>query len=834
MNHFWQGKWYSDEELSAQIERLPILIAETLVKPWSLEAVLRTSSAFAERLRSDKALQTRLEKILRDAGEMLPEDSFNDLAKEIADFLSVENLKTKVIRELGDESPFEMRRIRHDRSVFESWAPLGFLVHVAPNNVFSVAALSAIEGLLTGNINLVKTSADSSLFTQVFFEEFFQSDETNELQNFVMVSRLSSRKQDLIQAILQQADGLAAWGGEEAISSLRKQLPSTARMIAWGHRLSFAYIAKNQQSEKSVVEQLAFDICALDQQACSSPQCVYLETEQTSDLADFAVRLSEALQKVSPQVPRREPSDAEAAEITVVVEKQKILRSLEQGDLIAGSSGEWRILIDHRPALMASPLYRTIWLKPLPADKIIQTLRPLRGYLQSVGLASDVAQFPSLTRAFQAAGALRIRPLGKMIDSYSGEPHDGEYALSRYCRRISVEGDQRLNGISTFSQIMPQPQRLFQSAVMDKQQFQSMEVAEESSHLFFKSGGSTGTPKISVFTYSDYHRQMRCAAEGLYAAGLDPLNDRCMNLFFGGGLYGGFISFFSVLEAMEAKQFPMSAHFDWPLVIDMILKYKVNVLLGMPSYLLQLFAQGGKRLAKAGVVKKVFYGGEHFTQAQKVYLRREFGVEVIRSASYGSVDAGPLGYQCEHCEGSVHHLHGELQQLEIVKLETDEPVCENEIGRLLFTSKVRSGQTLQRYEIGDIGRWVSGDCHCGRQSRRFELLGRHGDVFRAGGSYLNFRKWEKILSEDLAYTGEFQVVLKKNGFFDEAEIRFQETPSLPGLYVMETLLAGDPDLKELVHGEKSLVLSATATKQSEFERTGGSGKLIRVIDRREP
>jgi phenylacetate-coenzyme A ligase PaaK-like adenylate-forming protein len=832
MNHFWQGHWFNDEQLTEKLQALPQTIADTLLQPWELESVLVTANLFSERLRTDLALQAKFEKVLRENNEILPEDSITALCQELADFLSLTNLREKVRRELKEETPFETHRIRFDQAVFERWAPLGFLVHVAPGNVFSVAALSAIEGLLTGNINFVKTSSDSSLFTQMFFEEFFKGDATGTLKHFVLVSRISSRQRDHLQLILNHADGLSAWGGEEAISSLRSLLPSTARMIAWGHRLSFAYVAKSHLGNEAVFAALAVDICALDQQACSSPQCIYLETDSVDDLQVFAKRLATALTEISPSIPQRIPNEAEAAEITVVMEKQKISRSLDQGDLITDIHGQWRILVDFRSALTASPLFRTIWLKPLPVNKIIPTLRPLRGYLQSVGLAADVADFPSLAKAFQAAGALRLRPLGKMIESYSGEPHDGEYALARYSRRISIEGDSRFRGISTFSQILPLSSATVSGPIMNKESFQAAVVADADSHLFFKSGGSSGQPKISVFTYADYKRQMRCASEGLYAAGLDPLQDRCMNLFFGGGLYGGFLSFFSVLEAMQAKQFPMAAHYEWNVVIDTIIDHKVNVLLGMPSYLLQLFAQGGTRLARAGIVTKIFYGGEHFTSAQKAHLQRDFGVEIIRSASYGSVDAGPLGYQCEHCEGSIHHLNSELQHLEIVKIDSEEPVAENEIGRLLFTSKVRSGQTVSRYEIGDVGRWVPGACSCGRQSQRFELLGRHGDVFRVGGSYLNFRKWEKILSEDLAYMGEFQIVLQKNGLMDEVELRFQESASLPGLFLTETLLSGDQDLKELVRVDKALSLKAVPTASAAFERTPGSGKLIRVIDRR--
>jgi phenylacetate-CoA ligase len=35
---------------------------------------------------------------------------------------------------------------------------------------------------------------------------------------------------------------------------------------------------------------------------------------------------------------------------------------------------------------------------------------------------------------------------------------------------------------------------------------------------------------------------------------------------------------------------------------------------------------------------------------------------------------------------------------------------------------------VQRYDIGDSGRWLSGPCPCGLTSPRFELLQRHGKL----------------------------------------------------------------------------------------------------------
>ena len=120
----------------------------------------------------------------------------------------------------------------------------------------------------------------------------------------------------------------------------------------------------------------------------------------------------------------------------------------------------------------------------------------------------------------------------------------------------------------------------------------------------------------------------------------------------------------------------MAAHMDFEMVAKTIVKNRVNTLLGMPSYLLQLFEKGSETLGSYRGIKKIFYGGEHFTEAQKTYLREKFGVEAIRSGAYGSVDIGPIGYQCDHCEGGVHHLQQKLQYLEILKTDEDRPVEE--------------------------------------------------------------------------------------------------------------------------------------------------------------
>jgi phenylacetate-coenzyme A ligase PaaK-like adenylate-forming protein len=373
------------------------------------------------------------------------------------------------------------------------------------------------------------------------------------------------------------------------------------------------------------------------------------------------------------------------------------------------------------------------------------------------------------------------------------------------------------------------------SEIFKKEDFQKIRTKKEDTDLYFYSGGSSGEPKLSVFTYEDYHRQMALASEGLYAAGLDPRTDLAMNLFFAGGLYGGFVSFFTILENLHCPHFPMAAHSDHQFVADVIHKYKVNTLLGMPSYILKLFQANEERFKKENPVKKIFYGGEHFSLSQKNYFRKNFGIELIKSASYGSVDAGPLAYQCSESEGSVHHLHHRLHGLEIVQLEADQPVKGAEIGRLLFTSKVRRGQKIERYEIGDIGRWIQEPCTCGRRSPRFELMGRTGDIFRAGATFLNYRNFLALLSDQLDYAGAFQIQILPGQALQPEKLKFVLDEKLLATAkpeVVEKLFLQVKDFHEAVSKDKTLVFELSYQRMDQFVSSPGSGKIKSVVDQR--
>lgn len=838
--NLWQGKLVDNDEFISQLDS-KISDAKFWAKPplshyvlfdviTKIQNLLLKKGDFYQALVND--LKSR---------EDISSDEIQYSMDGLVEFLSIDQLRVKLKRELGSEFPFELKRQNAREDHFEAWYPLGTLVHITPNNSPLLGVLGVIEGLLSGNVNILKLARKDSSFASLFYKELCQLDSSNTLKDYVYIAKVSSKEKKYLKKILSLADVVSAWGGEESVQSVRELTPKGVRVVEWGHKISFSYVTQKMSTDEKVFLDLAYEICLNEQMACSSPQCLFLEDATVENLREFAKHLGATLKTVSANTKRVLPGLQESAELMVTKEQVRLGSILGESELIESKNNDWRIYLDLSPTLNSSPLFRTIWLKPMPRKKLIDHLRPLKTYLQTAGIAAHGAEVEELCRDLFMSGVQRVRAIGEMTDSYIGEPHDGVYALERYCQRINFhdsKGESRtkmMNKKCSFEdQKTIQIQRT--NKIMEKSDFQNQKIESKYSDLFFYSGGSSGEPKLSVFTYEDYHRQMELAAEGLYAAGLEPALDRCMNLFYAGSLYGGFTSFFTILEKLHAVHFPMGASTDFKMVGKTIVDNGVNTLLGMPSYLLQLFNENADLFKSHRVIKKIFYGGEHFSEAQKNRLKNFFGVEVIRSASYGSVDAGPLGFQCEFATGGIHHLHEKLHDLEVVDLEVDKAIDIGEVGRFLFSSKVRHGQKIERYAIGDVGRVLEGACPCGRSGKRFELLGRHGDVFRIGTTFLSYQKFQKVLLDKYDFSGALQIQLYSGDGVNCEKVLLLVENTFTEKYSNEDLvndiISNYSDLKTVVREDKVLTFEVDICKREKLIYSPTTGKLKSVIDHR--
>ncbi|RLU11114.1 long-chain-fatty-acyl-CoA reductase [Pseudomonas prosekii] len=794
------GNLQVELSLDSALKSLQDALPRLLMTPLDNDIVITAAADFARRLQAGE-LDLGLEE---------------DQRLGLIDFCQPDALTAKLERELGVQ-PRSLRRISYIHSHFESWHPLGLVVHITPGNAPMLAFCAVLESLLAGNINWLRPSSSDNGLTARLLQALGDCDNSGRLGEFIAVLPVATAD---IGRLFTRADTVSGWGGETALKAIHQQLPAGCRWIDWGHRISFAYLTPDA-AQPDALDALVDEVCRLDQQACSSPQWLLVDSDDPAVLHDMGSRLAEAFARRSTHWPALKPSEQEASEITT----RCAMTRLEQS--FAGQTGEvwseagWRVIWEHQRTLAPSPLFRTLLIKPVPQHLIAETLLPWRTVLQSCALICPAVQTAALVRRLVNAGVTRITPASSIHEGYAGEPHDGVYALARLSRRISVSLPAHVLSTHTNLDALPAPMQTAGFAIMDKAAFQAQTI-DQSAQLYFRSGGSSGTPALAGFSYRDFDRQMRAAADGMFAVGLDPAHDRVMNLFYSGSLYGGFASCWTILQQLGATQLPMGApqDDDYGEIARLIVQQGVNFLIGMPSTLHRLFLEEQSILRAYGGIRKVFLGGEHLSVASR-RLMESCGVTTIRSAIYGSVDAGPLGHACAATADGVFHLLSDTQQLEIVQLEQDLPVQGEEVGRLLFTSRARQSQTVRRYEVGDTGRWVPGCCACGLTSPRFELLERHGHLLRIGTEFIS--------PSQLAQNAGVPIQLVLDHTPDGRERLIVRTDA-DAQWIRKKLMA-DTSLAAAVNA-LMLSLEIITCAITQFERNNHSGKTPLVIDRR--
>lgn len=798
------------------------------------ESIIETLASGIPDTRQVIASLDKLGRFIRDDEEFLvPELMELGLSKEEAlqtkkdsyAVLSAEECHRKIKRELG-EYPFEIKRLSTREEEFEGWMPVGVLGHVTSSNDAMLPFFSSVEGILTGNVNVIKTATGAHKVAMAIVEKLCEIDES--LSPYFYVFPFSSKDETLLRQMFSLCNAVAVWGSDRATEGVRKLTPSGVKIIEWGNRISFAYFTKEGYT-KNALKGLAEDVCVNDQQACSAPQMVYYETDSKDELDAFANDLMEVLQKVSDTYPLHPMSQAEKAEITTQTQLCYLDEIMGEAKLHEGNG--CRIFVNYDKELSASPLYRTLIVKGINRSELLSAIRPFRSYLQSVGLSCGREELAELSRLLLSGGVNRITEPGLMMGGYTGEPHDGVRAMTQYLKRISLISSKLPKGSMSLAEMDTMKKAPFEvgTPLMKKDDFPGKREIENQGYLLLKSGGSSGKAKYAPHTYDDAETTYEETSRFVIASGIDPKKDVCMNLFYSGNLYGGFISIYEALKKADVVQLPMTAEMDMKAVTAEIIANNVNVLVGMPTYLLKLFSEEKEALLAYGKIEKVLYGGEHFDPAQISYLKETFGIKRIGSLCYGCNEIGSMGYACEYCEGSVHHVVA-TKYLEILKLDKDEPAEDGEIGRLVWTPRDQENIAIKRYEIGDLGRFIKEPCKCGRVAPRFELLGRFGDIFKFATNYINYKRIKEIFGEKMNYTGWLQVELSYNTIscmkiFAETDLTYSEEDAL------DILTKHYPELMESITDRTGKIEIIKQEKDS-FELSTGGGKVRSVIDKR--
>lgn len=313
----------------------------------------------------------------------------------------------------------------------ERTAPLGVLLHIGASNLDGLAAYSVVEGLLAGNVNLLKLSGDDDGINTFLLGELVKTEPV--LKDYIYVFCIPSADTKRLKKLMDLADGICVWGGEEAVMGIRKLAAPNTKLIEWGHKISFAYVAEQGCSD-AALRGLAENIVGTGQLLCSSCQGIFLDTEKKETAEAFCCRFLAILEEVFSELSQNDTGRRACHTLELYSRELEHDPAVERIYKGRGVS----VTLCHDDRLELSDIMGNCWVKLLPRRRLVEALRHNKGYLQTAGLVCSPKDREELTSLLIRAGVVRIRP-GEEMDALSpGQPHDGEYALIRYSRIIDL------------------------------------------------------------------------------------------------------------------------------------------------------------------------------------------------------------------------------------------------------------------------------------------------------------------------------------------------------------------------------------------------------------
>lgn len=309
--------------------------------------------------------------------------------------------------------------------------PLGVLFHIGAGNQEALPAYSVVEGLLAGNINLLKLPEGDPGISSMLLRRLVQI--CPQLRPYIYVFSIPSADVKRMKLLAELADGIVVWGGDEAVSAVRTLARPSATLIEWRHKLSFAYVTERAGHDVQNVQLrgLARHILDTGQLLCSSCQGIYLDTHSHERAREFGQEFLQILDEEAEKDPLR--NEGFRARNTLRVYTSSLeAAAFGRKEVLCGRRTS--VTVMESPELEASMLFGNCWVKNLPREQILNVLRENSGLLQTVGLVCGQEERAELSYLLCRAGAVRICAPGEMSSITGPQAHDGEYPLRRYSK----------------------------------------------------------------------------------------------------------------------------------------------------------------------------------------------------------------------------------------------------------------------------------------------------------------------------------------------------------------------------------------------------------------
>ncbi len=357
----------------------------------------------------------------------------------------------------------------------------------------------------------------------------------------------------------------------------------------------------------------------------------------------------------------------------------------------------------------------------------------------------------------------------------------------------------------------------------DNYPFGMFAVPRERIARLHASSGTTGKPTVVGYTLNDIDQWANLVARSIRAAGGRPGD--MVHIAYGYGLFTGGLGAHYGAERAGCTVIPMSGG-QTKKQVQLITDLKPNIIMVTPSYMQVLIEE----LVRQGIdprstsLELGIFGAEPWTEAMRHEIESNAGIDAVDIYGLSEVMGPGVASECvETKDGPVvweDHFYPE-----IIDPETGRVLPDGEEGELVITTMTKEAVPVIRYRTRDLTRLLPPTARAMR--RMGKIVGRSDDMLIIRGVNLFPTQIEEIVLGHGQLSGQYQLVVTRDGHLDAVEVRCEVLPTHANANRDE--LAGW--LCQRIKTMIGITTAVTIGLPDSLERTL-VGKARRVIDRR--
>lgn len=301
----------------------------------------------------------------------------------------------------------------------------------------------------------------------------------------------------------------------------------------------------------------------------------------------------------------------------------------------------------------------------------------------------------------------------------------------------------------------------------DQYPFGMFAVPREQVVRLHASSGTTGKPTVVGYTRRDIETWAELVARSMRAAGVRAGD--LVHVAYGYGLFTGGLGAHYGAERLGCTVIPMSGG-QTEKQVQLLRDFRPDVIMVTPSYmqvLIEEFRRQGVD-ARESSLKVGIFGAEPWTEAMRREIEASAGLDAVDIYGLSEVMGPGVASECiESKDGPViweDHFYPE-----VIDPDTGEVLPEGAEGELVFTSLTKEALPIVRYRTRDLTRLLAPTSRAFR--RMSKIVGRSDDMLIIRGVNVFPTQIEEIVLQHPQLSGQYQIVVTREGLLDEAEVR---------------------------------------------------------------